>query len=523
MRHSTEISRDTVALPLAADPCLGDALEPEELFGERYRASRLLAQGPGTRTLLGVDLKRGIRVIIQTWEAPTLPAGARMRFDLDCTRLRSLQSLWHAPVLDLGEARNLLFVVTPYIEGLSIASRLREGPLSTRESLAVGVCLFLALRDLHQHGVLHRNIKPANVIVNDNTAIQRATLCDVGLARNLLANRRSDQQSLDAALYASPELAGAMDVDVGEPSDLYSAGLVLYECLAGHPPFAGNTVGKILFDHVTAPVPDLLAERQDIPAALNEVLQRLLRKDPRDRYQSADAAVTDLLAILCDLDRGQTESHVIVGAVDQRASLTEAAFVARAAELDRIDEELDSASAGEPSLVLLEGESGNGKTRLLTEMSRRAVRRAFWVVRGTASTEVGQRPLQLFDKLVDEFILECQTRPGFADHVRQTLGMQLDGVLAAFPRLAEKIGWTPSHSEMPEEFGEHRSVQALAHFLFAIGTNSRPSDDRPGRLSMGGRVDDEADRAVGIAASRNEPRTSACSAGVVISDGRSRR
>jgi signal transduction histidine kinase/CheY-like chemotaxis protein/serine/threonine protein kinase/tetratricopeptide (TPR) repeat protein len=474
MRPTSANSIDEASTHDLSTGCVGSDLDVPELFGRGYEMTRLLSAGPCTRTLLGMDREHGRRVIVQTWESNALPAGAKMRFDLDCSRLKSLSSLWHPPILDIGEQAEQIFVVTPFLSGSSLADRLRRGPLSIKEMLAVGTCLLLAVRDLHKAGVLHRNIKPANVIVEDSSPIRRATLCDVDLARNVLENVRSEQRSLQAAMYASPELSGAMDVDVGESSDLYSVGVVLYECLTAQPLFQGDTVGKILFDHVTSPVPELSPQRPDVPAALDEVLQRLLRKDPRDRYQSAEGAIHDCLAILCDLDDGQTESQVIVGATDRRASLTEAAFVARSSELNQIRHELDAVSAGEPRLVLLEGESGNGKTRLLTEIARRAVRQGFWVLRSTASTEVGQRPLETLDGIVDDFIAECKTRPGYSEQVKERLGMQLDAVIAALPRLGEKAGWIGSDSQLPEEFGEQRSVQALAHFLYAIGTPTRP-------------------------------------------------
>ncbi len=104
----------------------------------------------------------------------------------------------------------------------------------------------------------------------------------------------------------SPEQAGSIDCDVGEASDLYSVGILLYQCLTGQPPFEGATVNSVLFQHMTAPVPPLSTSGIDVPRALEEVIQRLLRKDPRDRYQSAAAVLADLEVISTAVVQGDS-------------------------------------------------------------------------------------------------------------------------------------------------------------------------------------------------------------------------
>ena len=106
-----------------------------------------------------------------------------------------------------------------------------------------------------------------------------------------------------------------------------------------------------------------------IPRALDEVIQRLLRKDPRDRYQSAEAALLDLADIAAAVAEGDFEPACAIGSRDRRPTLTEAAFVGRQREIEKLDEQVAQARAGHGSLVLLESESGGGKTRLLSELA----------------------------------------------------------------------------------------------------------------------------------------------------------
>src|SRR5207302_11460652 len=129
--------------------------------------------------------------------------------------------------------------------------------------------------------------------------------------------------------YMSPEQAGLLGPAVDERSDLYSAGVVLFECLAGRPPFQGEDVGEVLRQHLTVRPPELRSLRVRVPRALDELVQRLLRKDPPDRYQSAEAVLAALFLIADALDGGQPEPPLVVGLHAHRRTLPQPAFVGR--------------------------------------------------------------------------------------------------------------------------------------------------------------------------------------------------
>ena len=259
--------------------------------------------------------------------------------------------------------------------------------------------------------MLHRGVRPANVIVELGVSPITARLVDFGPTRTVQADAPLRDQPLDAALYASPEQAGSIDHDMTGASDLYSAGVLLHECLVGRPPFAGDSVGEILFQHMTTPAPDLSDLGVNAPRALEELLQRLLRKDPRDRYQSAAAALADWDAIDQAVRSGQSDPAIVIGAHDQRTTLTEPAFVARSKEMAQLDDEIGKAQLGRGGLSLLEGESGGGKTRLLAETARRAARAGLCVLRGQGTSEVAQRPFIVLDGVVESFLSAVRADP----------------------------------------------------------------------------------------------------------------
>ena len=275
----------------------------------------------------------------------------------------------------------------------------------------------------------------------------------------------------------------------------------------GHTPFSGDTVGKLLFEHMTAPVPQLRLHGVDVPRALEEVIQRLLRKDPRDRYQSADGVLADLQAILAGSDG--------VSAIRTCGRLVRSAFQPDRTgtggprkELKQIDACIEQATQGQPNLILLEGESGSGKTRLLVEMARRAVQRRHVGPARDRIERRGPAPFQLLDGVVEEFVREAKSHPGLAEAVLEQLGIHRDGVIAALPHVADELGWTPSHAHAG---AVRRESQRAGAGPFPARARHRVTSghDHSGRLPVERRADDQAHRTLGHDCARKRGRNRA--------------
>ncbi|MBN1911085.1 MAG: response regulator [Pirellulales bacterium] len=424
---------------------------------------------------MATDLVSGQPAVVRLWTCPPQShEEQKEQLDRNAELLQIPDNPSLAPVLAMGEESGRFYAVRSFVPGVPLHQRLLRSRLDLRDTLTVGRCLFSALSQLHEQGILHRDIRPANVIVGEQSPLSSAVLAGFYLGTTCQAQELNGQESLEAALYQSPEHAGALDCTVGEAADLYSAGIVLFECLTGRPPFEGDSVGRVLLQQMTSRVPELRAMGLDVPRAVDDLLQRLLRKNPENRYQTARAVLKDIEAITEWLERGSQGDAPIVGLYDRRPTLTEPALVGRQDELAQLDEQIKRVIRGRASTVFLETQSGGGKTRLLRELSIRAVQSGMWVLQGQGSERVGTKPFQVLTGIVEGLIAEGETDPLLAEELRSRLGEHLDAVCAALPELAESFGWETSGALGPEAFGETRSIQALTVFLDALGAGSRP-------------------------------------------------
>ncbi|HET6371528.1 MAG TPA: serine/threonine-protein kinase, partial [Nitrospiria bacterium] len=310
-------------------PKMGVVESGGRIFSGRFRSVRVMKRGLGIETLLGVDLVHGGEVVIKTASAVSVSLSVRLRLEHEAQVLRQLrtasldQSCRRAfkgkpsipPLIQVGQEDDLFYLVMPYIPGVTLRERLERGALSVRDAVTVGRSVLTALEEAHGCGVLHRDVKPSNIIVDEGGPLKRASLIDFGLSRSERLEPMLRDVPVGTVRYISPEQAGMLDREVDARSDLYSLGVVLYESLSGRPPFEAGEVGELLRQHLTVEPPKLPGE--GIPRALEELIGHLLRKDPRDRYQSAGGVLADLEEIVRALERGVAEPVVVIGRHDR--------------------------------------------------------------------------------------------------------------------------------------------------------------------------------------------------------------
>ena len=191
-------------------------------------------------------------------------------------------------MLESGEADGLLYYVMPYVEGDSLRGRLvKQGALPASEAMRLLRDVVDALAHAHRHQVVHRDIKPDNVMI----AERHALVMDFGVAKAMsdakgTSGLTSIGVSLGTPAYMAPEQAAA-DPYIDHRADIYSVGVLAYEMLAGKPPFEGSPQSVLMAQIATAPKP-LAQLKPDVPPAIAQIVMKCLEKDPAKRYQTAD-------------------------------------------------------------------------------------------------------------------------------------------------------------------------------------------------------------------------------------------
>jgi len=250
----------------------------------RYRVLRRLGEGGMALVYLAEDLKHHRQVALKILRPELAAALGAERF------LREIQiaaRLTHPnilPLLDSGDADGTLFYVMPFVEGESLRARLvREGQLPVDEAVKLAARIAGALAHAHSLGIVHRDIKPENILVSGGEPV----VSDFGIAKAVSeAGQTKLTESgfaVGTAPYMSPEQASGQ-AQVDGRSDLYALGCVLYEMLAGAPPFTGPTLHAITARKLTEPVPPLRTVRETVPAALEQIVFKALARLPADRY-----------------------------------------------------------------------------------------------------------------------------------------------------------------------------------------------------------------------------------------------
>jgi eukaryotic-like serine/threonine-protein kinase len=224
---------------------------------------------------------------------------------------RSVAQLSHpniVTVIDRGEDESRQFIVFEFVEGENLKQLIRRtGPLPVRDAIQMALQMARALAFAHGRGLVHRDVKPQNVLLNDDG---QAKMTDFGIARSVdVQGVTITGTVLGTSEYISPEQARGEQVNAR--SDVYSLGVVLYELLTGSVPFTGENFVAVALKHVHEPPPNVLELRPDAPPRVAMAVERAMAKDPADRFQSMGELCNELEASLHDLDPASEEATMI--------------------------------------------------------------------------------------------------------------------------------------------------------------------------------------------------------------------
>jgi serine/threonine protein kinase len=273
----------------------------ESRLGTGWSIAGELGTGATSRVYLATRGGTGPRMVVKIMKSGAAAAARSQYFLLEMQVLQKMSHPNVVPISNVGEAQGVLFFTMPFIEGETMRHRLaRDGAFPMGEAVRVARDVATALAHVHSLGVVHRDVKPENILLSAHGAV----LLDFGHARAPAIMPSADPHDakkyiIGTANYVSPEQVSGRRV-ADSRSDIYSLGCVLLEMLTGQLPFAASSARESMQRRLDEPPPDVRAVRPDVPEELASVLKRAMKIDPAERYMSA-GQMADALTSALDL------------------------------------------------------------------------------------------------------------------------------------------------------------------------------------------------------------------------------
>lgn len=436
--------------------------------------------------LLGAELGRGGMSVVyratrgeetyalkMTAKRPTTDSvDLHLQFRREAAAVARLDHPSLVRVVELGETAGRPYLVMDLVEGESLDKRIARSPLDEDETLTLAKALTAALAEVHRFGLVHRDVKPANIVMGPAGSIK---LIDFGLVTG-----ETDTGAVVGTMqYAAPEQVGVLKRAVGAPADLYSLGATLFECLSGRPPIQGDNQVELLHHLAAVPAPDIRSLRPATSPALAAILSKLLSKDPDDRYQNARGLLADLEA-LPSLDEALRAGRPpVLGARDTVASSDQdLPLVGRKDELSRLERAFAEARSGRVTFAHVDGEGGSGKSRLVRELVTVLANRGAVVLSGVCQ-DIETAPFGPLREAVDRYLSrvfrlpEPERQPAL-EQVRRAAGVHASLVRRLSAGLARALGDTEQLRALDPDAEQQRYFEVIAGFFRNLGSPDAP-------------------------------------------------
>jgi class 3 adenylate cyclase len=369
-------------------------------------------------------------------------------------------------VFDIGEEAGQPCIVCQYMEGGSVEDLVEQAPdhrLPIDQTLQMASEVCQALRHAHDRGIIHRDVKPGNIWL---TADGHAKLGDFGLAVALDLSRLTQAgMMVGTVAYMPPEQALGGKVDTR--SDLYGLGATLYEMACGRPPFSGHDPVAVVSQHLNTPPVAPSFHNPSLPPALNDLILKLLAKNPEDRPSSADEVLAVLESLSEQVERGEVVAPAEPAAATPIGRVAWGTFVGREREMEQLKGRLADAFSGLGSVVMVVGEAGIGKTRLLQEFATYARLRGAQVLWGAAYEGEARLPYGPFAEALRDYVSRTSV-----ETLRRAVTEGSSVLAHLAPELRAKLPDLPEPPPVAAEAEAYRLFQEVTEFLKNASTSA---------------------------------------------------
>jgi signal transduction histidine kinase/CheY-like chemotaxis protein/tetratricopeptide (TPR) repeat protein len=367
---------------------------------------------------------------------------------------------------DFVESQDRLTRVTDLPGGRPIIEALFEKRFELKQVLEVALTLTRCLADWHQSGRVHGRLGGDCLYWDSDNEIQ---LREIAVFDGQV---QPDFLSLPArdVIFYSPESSGSLARSISPASDLYAVGVLIFTMLSARPPIEATSASNYLDRQLCFEAPRLRELGLNIPRTLDDVVARLLRRDPSDRYETATGLLHDLIHVVVSIASAQAVDSFAIGTRDIRRSLTESAMVGREHEIETMQRALEDARAGTPSLRVITAAEASCRRNFVDEISLRAKAQGMHVFRGAAS--VGDpKPLQSLEGVLSHVRSRCENDADLARRIAEathehaaTLSELCPALATLWPQLSEPTG--------PDDYGGRRAAVALESLMAALASES---------------------------------------------------
>ncbi|BBD58841.1 multi-sensor signal transduction multi-kinase [Nostoc sp. HK-01] len=446
-----------------------------------YELNEMLHEGDDTiiyRARSEYD-KQSIILKILKADYPSIDAIARLRHEYKITENLNLAGV--VKVLRLETHKNRLAIVFEDIHGYSLKQLLSQSRQDLKSFMSIAIQLAKALVSVHDCHIIHKDIKPANIIINPETGLVKLT--DFSIASRLdkeipqLANPNQLEGTL---VYMSPEQTGRMNRNLDYRSDFYSLGVTFYEMLTKQLPFQSHDPLELVYSHIAKEPTEIELLNPEIPSAISSLVKKLMAKNAEDRYQTAKGLLADLEICQEQLETTGEICNFTPGRLDILSQLLiPQKLYGRESKVNSLLEAFERVSQGKRELILVSGYSGIGKSSVVNEVNKPITRAKGFFISGKFDQFQRNVPyaslIQAFSSLMRQLLTEDDTKfEIWRGKILAAVKSYGKVIIDVIPEVELVIGKQPEVAQLSAAESQNRFNRVFTDFIRVFATKDHP-------------------------------------------------
>ncbi|WP_291722379.1 AAA family ATPase [Bernardetia sp.] len=371
-------------------------------------------------------------------------------------------------------------LILNYIDGQSLKEYQQTNKLSLEDSLSIAIHTTMALQEVHQANVIHKDINPKNIIIGKDKCVY---IIDFGIASTFKRQKQNAEvtNAMEGTImYISPEQTGRVNRSIDVRTDLYSLGITLYELFTGKLPFESLDIMELVHSHIALTPALAHTKNTNIPPILSKILEKLLRKNAEARYQTAFGLQKDLERLSKALKEGKEKIDFQLGTNDITTNFQiPEKLYGREKEIEKLSKIFDKVSYGASHLVLLGGYSGIGKTAIVNELYKSITQKRGYFVKGKFDQFQRDAPysaiIESFKSFIQQILTESQERiKRWEQKIKIALGINGGVLTEVIPSLELIIGKQNPVPKLGPSETQNRFNLVIQNFVRAISKQEHP-------------------------------------------------